>query len=390
LNTQPEQQQAEQQRLTLTAALAQLRLKLLDLTGRNRLLNFKHTPGRSLQSVEGDPQALYARLVEGSARTAITVRGVPEPHRSDWVQRDGRLVRPDASEWAKMQGIPHSTDLSSSRGADPGFRALLYPEDLAKHCRKLEREANLAIEETGANMLFLVLGFLEYPDQRQSDRQLLAPLLSIPVSLSSRAQDAERIFEIDYTGDDVATNLSLSEKLRVDHSLILPEFDEERADVGDYFAQIGNVIQNRPGFTFKRRVSLCLLSFTNMLLVRDLDPENWPATSESHAFLDHPVIRQLFEGQQDDGNASIVDPTVHEIDEGPGANIPLVFDADSSQHSALIDVLHENRQLVIEGPPGTGKSQTITNLIAASIAAGKTVLFVAEKLAALEVVKSRL
>ena len=85
-----------------------------------------------------------------------------------------------------------------------------------------------------------------------------------------------------------------------------------------------------------------------------------------------------------------MDPPTHAIDEGPGARIPLVFDADSSQHSALIDVLQEKRHLVIQGPPGTGKSQTITNLIAACISEGKTVLFVAEKLAALEVVKSRL
>jgi very-short-patch-repair endonuclease len=390
LNTPPEQQQTQEPRTTLTAALEQLRLKLFDLTGRNRLLNFKHTPGRSLQSAEGDPQSLYARLVEGNGRTAITIRGVPDPQRSDWALRDGRLVRPDASEWANIQGLPTSFDLPTNRGAEATFRALLYPDDLAKHCRKLEREASLAIEETGANMLFLALGFLEYPDQPQSDRRFLAPLLSIPVAFSSQTQDNERVFDIDYTGDDVATNLSLHEKLRVDHSLVLPEFDEERADVDNYFAEIQNAIQNRPGFAVKRRVSLCQLSFTNMLLVRDLDPETWPSTGDNHTFLDHVVIRQLFEGQQDDDGGALVDPPAHEIDEGPGAKIPLVFDADSSQHSALIDVLHENRQLVIEGPPGTGKSQTITNLIAASIAAGRTILFVAEKLAALEVVKSRL
>jgi hypothetical protein len=80
----------------------------------------------------------------------------------------------------------------------------------------------------------------------------------------------------------------------------------------------------------------------------------------------------------------------HLVEEGPGASIPLVYDADSSQHSALIDVLSLKKNLVIEGPPGTGKSQTITNLIAACLAEGKKVLFVAEKLAALEVVKNRL
>lgn len=390
MNTPAEQQPTHEPGVSLAAALAQLRLKLLDLTGRNRALNFKHNPGRSLQSVEGDPQALYARLVEGSGRTAITIRGVPEPQRSDWRLRDGRLVRPDVAEWAAIQGLPTSYDLTAHRAGEATFRALLYPDDLAKHCRKLEREANLAIEETGANMLFLVLGFLEYPDQPQGDRKFLAPLLSIPVALSTKTQDNERTFELDYTGDDVATNLSLYEKLRVDHGLVLPDFVEERADVDGYFEQISSAIRERPGFVVKRRVSLGLLSFTNMLLVRDLDPEHWPVRGGNNAFLDHPVIRQLFEGQQNNGGEVLTDPPVHDVDEGPGGDIPLVFDADSSQQSALVDVLHEKRQLVIEGPPGTGKSQTITNLIAACIAGGKTVLFVAEKLAALEVVKSRL
>jgi very-short-patch-repair endonuclease len=386
----PEHLAARDGRSALRAALEQLRLKLLDLTGRNRLLNFKHTSGRSLQSVEGRPQAIYERLVAGTARTSITIGGVPEPHRSDWPLRDGRYVRPDASEWAAIQRLSTSYELPTGGGGEAAFRALLYPDDLAKHCRKLEREANLAIEETGANMLFLVLGFLEYPDQPQSDRRFLAPLVSIPVGLSSDTRDGQRTFEIDYTGDDVAANLSLFEKLRVDHGLTLPEFDEDQGDVDRHFAEVENIIRTRPGFELKRRVSLCLLSFTNMLLVRDLDPANWPAPGGSHGLLDHPVVRQLFEGQEDGGGSGLIDAPVHDIDEGPGAKIPLIFDADSSQHSALIDALHEKRNLVIEGPPGTGKSQTITNLIAACIAKGKTVLFVAEKLAALEVVKTRL
>lgn len=91
--------------------------------------------------------------------------------------------------------------------------------------------------------------------------------------------------------------------------------------------------------------------------------------------------------QPDSGNVEYADE--HDIDDNPKADIPLVFDADSSQHSALIDVL-DGKNRVIEGPPGTGKSQTITNLIAAALHAGKKVLFVSEKLAALEVVKTRL
>ena len=371
-------------------ALKQLRTKLLDLSGRNRLLNFKHTPGRSLQSVEGDLQVIYDRLVETNGRTSILIRGVPEPPRSEWVLRDGRHVRPDIGEWAAAQKIPTSHELPGNVGGEATFRALLYPDILAKHCRKLEREANLAIEEAGANMLFLVLGFLEYPGDPQSERRFLAPLISIPVALSSTARNGERTFEIECTGDELAANLSLHEKLRVDHELQLPYFDEDEGKVEDYLAEVKRVIRTKQAFTIRRRVSLCLLSFTNMLLLRDLDPQNWPAAAGQNGLLDHEVVRQLFAGRAEDGSDGFAEPAIHPVDDEPGVNIPLVFDADSSQHSALIDALQAKRNLVIEGPPGTGKSQTITNLIAACIAEGRTVLFVSEKLAALEVVKSRL
>jgi transcription elongation GreA/GreB family factor/very-short-patch-repair endonuclease len=379
-------------RTGLRAALEQLRLKLLDLTGRNRLLNFKHSPGRSLQSVEGSFQAIYDHLVEGNASVSIAVRGIPEPHNSDWPIQDGRRVRPEPAAWASLLKIPTSFDLPQARdkGGTVAFRALLYPDDLAKHCRKIEREANLAIEETGANMLFLVLGFLDYPDEQQSDRHFLAPLISIPVRLTSINEGGQKTFSIECTGDELAANLSLHEKIRVDHGLVLPDFNEEERDVEKYFEAVIRITRTKPGFELKRRISLCLLSFTNMLLVRDLTPENWRGSDNSNGLLDHDIVKQLFEGQRDADGGGQLEPPSYAIDDEPHAAIPLVFDADSSQQSALIDVIKQERPLVIEGPPGTGKSQTITNLIALCIAAGKTVLFVAEKLAALEVVKSRL
>jgi very-short-patch-repair endonuclease len=379
-------------RTVLGDALAQLRLKLLDLSGRNRLLNFRHTPGRSLQFVEGNPSALFQRLVDAPNRAAVTINGLPEPPRDEWIEQNGRRVRPDPREWARQLGISTSYDLSSSGGntATPNVRTLLYPDDLARHCRKIEREALSAIEETGANMLFLVLGFLEFPDQRSSDRTLCAPLISLPVVMSKRDLGGHQTFSLQYSGDDITENLSLREKVREDHSVILPELDDEQINIDDYFAALHGVIRPHPGFVIRRWASLCLLSFTNMLLVRDLDPSKWPISGHWNGLLDHPIVRQVFEGRAEDADTSINSAPEYELEESPATHIPLVFDADSSQHSALVDVIVHRKNLVIEGPPGTGKSQTITNLIAAGIAAGKTILFVAEKLAALEVVKTRL
>jgi transcription elongation GreA/GreB family factor len=377
---------------SLSSALEQLRLKLLDLTGRNRLINFKHTVGKSLQFVEGQPASIYQKLVEANNKTNISILGLPEPDEAEWVENNGRLQRPDPREWAKSNGISTGYEISAvADGSDDvDIRALMYPDDLAKHCRKIEREATLAIEETGANMLFLVLGFLEFPDQRNSDKSFTSPLISIPVSFQKKDVAGVQQFSLQYTGDDISENLSLREKLRNDFGLVLPEFPEEQLDVTDYFSEIQEVVKKQPGFALRHRVSLCLLSFSNMLLVRDLDPDNWPTILDENSLIDHPIVREVFEGRVEEGSAGLDRAEEHLVEEGPGASIPLVYDADSSQHSALIDVLSLKKNLVIEGPPGTGKSQTITNLIAACLSEGKKVLFVAEKLAALEVVKNRL
>lgn len=375
----------------LISALEQLRLKLLDLTGRNRLINFRHTPGKSLQFVECQLNDLYQKLVEGNSKASLNIVALPEPLKRDWIEKNGRLQRPEIREWASANNISVVYDLDPDvTYEDINVRALLYPDDLAKHCRKIEREANLAIEETGANMLFLVLGFLEYPDQRTSDKLFQAPLISIPVALQKREVAGIQQFSMSFTGDEIAENLSLREKLKNDYGLILPTLNEDEIEIDEYLNEIRKVIKNYPEFSIKRRASLCLLSFSNMLLVRDLDPDKWPNIKDANGLLDHPIVKQVFEGAQQNVLGGLGSAEEHQVEEGAGAKLALVYDADSSQHSALIDALANKKNLVIEGPPGTGKSQTITNLIAASIAEGKKVLFVAEKMAALDVVKNRL
>ena len=117
----------------------------------------------------------------------------------------------------------------------------------------------------------------------------------------------------------------------------------------------------------------------------DLDPRRWPVAAPLHK---HPLVTTLFEGIDRETEQTFAEE--YKVDEEPAAvEIPLVYEADSCQHSALIDAM-QGKNLVIEGPPGTGKSQTITNLIAAVLTKGKTVLFISEKLAALEVVRRRL
>ncbi len=164
-------------KVPIEVALNELRLRLLDMTGRNRLVNFKHSPGKSLQFVHSTIDGVFTRLTDQNNRVAITP--LPEPDRSEWVQKNGRMARPDPKEWAGRLGVSTGYALADVKtgarqpaypvtGAD--LRTLYFAEDLGKHCRKLEREAKLAIEETGANMLYLVAGFLEYPEAPGSEK----------------------------------------------------------------------------------------------------------------------------------------------------------------------------------------------------------------------------
>lgn len=379
--------------LPIHEALAQLRLRLLDLTSRNRLLNFKHSPGKTLQFVSAQPNAISRKLLD-NPNNRIEIVPVPEPERKDWVEVNGKMRRPEARAYAETLGIDTSYQLSEPTGMGnvSKLQTLFYPDDLERHCRKLAREAKSAIEETGANMLFLVLGFLEFPHQPDSDRILLAPVLAIPVLLEKGAIDRETgsyRYHLSHTDEELTENLSLREKLRQTYNFDLPEFTDD-ADPESYFREISEAIQRKQGWKLRRQATLGLLSFTKMLLVRDIDPAKWPMDNNGESTLiQHEIVRMIFQGVDRDARDVATVTMEHDIDSHPLRTLPLIYDADSSQHSALIDAM-SGRNMVIEGPPGTGKSQTITNLIAAAISHGKSILFVSEKLAALEVVKQRL
>ena len=149
-------------------------------------------------------------------------------------------------------------------------------------------------------------------------------------------------------------------------------------------AKMSAVIEELPRWKIRRFATLGLFSFSRLAMYNDLDPAKWGGDAK---FSSAGVLGQLFGRKEaaapQPDNYDLEDPVIE-------AEVPLLIrDADSSQHRAIIDVMR-GRSFVIKGPPGTGKSQTIANIIAANLAKGKSVLFVAEKAAALDVVKKRL
>lgn len=389
-------------------SLAAVRKKLLDLTGKNALLNYRHPKSSCLRIIDELPDQIHQVMDTGKSFTFIPV---PEPTERELIEagyieidpltgKKEAKEYPTAEKWAKYLGLNISYELPPAEAAADGeqrhqdtkLQSLLYAPELESRLRALRSKAESAIEESGSNILFLSLGFLEWYESRDSDVARNAPLFTLPVKLEreklDRSQGIYR-YTITLKDDGLISNITLMEKLAQDFDLVLPQIEEDTTPEA-YFQHIENTILNhQPRWRIRRQASLVLLNFSKQLMYQDLDPDNWP----KHARIDqHELIKSFFSSSGDSaGDGGLGYDEEHEIDQIADIHtkFPLIYDADSSQHSALIDAV-QGHNLVIEGPPGTGKSQTITNLIAACIANGKKVLFVAEKMAALDVVKDRL
>lgn len=389
--------------------LERLRQKLLDLSTMNRMLSFRHPKASCLRVVDELPHQLFDVLRDGAT---LTFEPVPEPTqrelqvynapRPDQVRRANEApltTRPDAATWARHLGISVNYDLPvetdaferEERHSDRKVQTLHFPDELDARLRKIRAAARTAVEESGANMLYLAFGFLEWRDQ-QTSKAHQAPLVMMPVELEREAvRGGQYRTKIRWTGEELQPNLSLKKKLE-ELNIDLPALEEDQ-QLEDFLTEVTRAIRHKPEWTVRRYVTLGLFEFGKILLYLDLDPERWP----SHApIADNRLVGEILggpEGADDveiDGWTPGADP-----DESPAAfkardlSLEVVDRADSSQCEAL-EVALAGRNLVVQGPPGTGKSQTITNLVAAALARGKTVLFVAEKLAALEVVRRRM
>ena len=261
------------------------------------------------------------------------------------------------------------------------------PEALQRRLLNTYRLANTAVEETGVNTLFLGLGMLQWYESDSSQESRLAPLVLVPVRLERTGVRTR--FSLQHTGEDLGVNLSLLEKAREDFALTLPgpdaldPSDGRDIDPAGYIAKVEAVVRRSAPERWAvqpDRIVLGFFSFNKLLMYLDLG---------NSSVVDNDIVATLF----DDQGFSEPEPAIadHErIDDRLSpSEVFHVLDADSSQALAIHDAA-QGRNMVIQGPPGTGKSQTITNIIAEAVAQDKRVLFVAEKMAALEVVKRRL
>jgi len=324
--------------MTITQqSLYAIRQHLLDISKRNQLLNYKEK-ARTVHVIDTPLETIFKTLLQDGKSINI-------------------IAQPDEKYKETIVKTAHSE------------------ENLERRCKKLAQLARSAIEETGSNLLYLAAGFLEWYDENVP---LKAPLILIPVKLE---RTHLHHYALSYRDEDIETNFSLAEKLAKDFNWILPSYENHPEN---YLAQVAEVAQEMPRWQVLPDIRLDLFIFTKLLMYKDLSSESWPAD-----LTDNINLKQIMGGTDIMAQSEPIDDGI--IDTHPLADkTPLILDADSSQHAVIMDALWQRKNIVIEGPPGTGKSQTITNLIAAALSQGQSVLFVAEKKAALDVVRSRL
>lgn len=359
-------------------SLELLRQRLLDLKTSNVQLNIRF--GRSyVRVIDEVPEQIFDVLAMGRS---FEFRAVPKPRRDE-----GSQHAPDVIEAARAAGFDPSYELPEpaasplKKHSDNLIQTLLFPEDLDAALERLRRRAKTLLEELGVPTLHIVFGSLEWFDSDSSDRAMLAPLVLVQVDLRRELKQGHYRYFIGGSSElEPRTNDTLRLKLRRDFGFELPELPEE-PDLGSYFRAVTDVVRGKERWRVRRHVALGVFRFERLVIYQDLAASDWSPKA-------HPLLQRLL-AMTPDGSQPVGDP--HDLDAPEfEARAPLlVADADSSQTVAVADAL-AGHNLVVRGPPGTGKSQTITNLIAAALAQGKSVLFVAEKMAALQVVRKRL
>lgn len=375
----------------IAAKLHASRKELLDIGLRNNLINFRKT-AKNLALLPCDTGEVFDALY--GEEKALAIVAADKTRRAT---ADAALAATDLELLEELSHAPaqHDAPDGADEAAPKGRKAArirlqtsLDEERLFLQLLKIRSEAQAYIEEQGVNVLYLAVGFLHWFESDGAQEARRAPMVMVPVRLERSS--AQEPFKLRYTGDDLVLNLSLAAKLKADFATDLPLFDVE-GDVSSvelrlYLEAVADAVRLHKRWSVQAdELVLGVFSFGKFLMFKDLDPQSWP---EQKSPANHPVIERLLRSGFSDSKPAFDEDVNVDSLFAPG-DVHFVKDADSSQTQAILEV-RAGSNLVIQGPPGTGKSQTITNLIAELIGQGKTVLFVAEKMAALEVVKRRL
>ncbi|MFG2984443.1 DUF3320 domain-containing protein [Streptomyces sp. NPDC048258] len=348
----------------LRAVLGGWRESLIDLGGRNRLLNFKHTRSLTLEITEPGFEPLLRGLSRGW--DFVPVRDEAGEDKGDGVSlaktHGGRLLRPEADGLVTQKQTQAALDSA---------------------LRQLRQKSNQTYNDFGLWVLWLGVGMVQWCEEGAHETSS-APLVLVPVELVRDRTGRIRLHEAEE--QDALHNPALAVKLAqlgVDWTAVA---DTDCLDLGRVLARARAAAAGLAGWEVRDTVVLATFAAHKEAMYQDLK-EN------EAAILANPLIRAIGLGPESglpDDVIGFEPPALDRIDEIQlPERTPLVLDADASQRQCIAAAM-AHRSFVMSGPPGTGKSQTITNMIAALMHSGRSVLFVSEKAAALDVVRNRL
>ena len=326
--------------------------RLLDFGKRNKLINFKATKRSNVKIIIPQFEGLFDTIVVHEKRLTFPF---------------AKKVRFNDNGDEVYDAIV-SGDIETDKPLG----------DLQKTLKVLRYRANTSIEEQGINILFLSFGLLKWIEDDNSNQVLYSPIILVPVKLTIESLTSPYVLSLHE--DEVVVNPTLAYKLEHDFGIIVPEFDSSKDDISNYIRGLSKIIKNKDWEIIKE-VHLTLLSFLKINMYKDLE------RNEEKLNI-NPIITAITGESDNLSFPNELNNYDHDHNTRPIDTFQ-VLDADSSQQDAVLLSKH-GVSFVLQGPPGTGKSQTIANIISEALSDGKKVLFVSEKMAALQVVHKRL
>ncbi|MBE6880959.1 MAG: DUF4011 domain-containing protein [Ruminococcaceae bacterium] len=346
--------------------------KLLDLSLRNSLLNFRPRSS-NIQLMTTDLAQLEDEISGGN-----DFKVMPAPTDFCITASENKMYEVE-NEKELVAGIVES-EFKSHR-----LRTFIEATELEKTLKKLHRDAKVSIEENGANTLYLALGLLRWYETDKSEKARYAPIVLVPIDIVKKVHD--KSYTIRIRDEETLMNITLLEMLRQNFGITINGLtplpcDEKGVNLPLIFNTVRQGVMAKSRWDIEEYAFIGQFSFSRFIMWNDIK-------NRSDDLKKNKVVSSLIDGKMSwTSETEMLSPG--ELDEKLSpSDMAVPMSVDSSQLAA-VHLASQGESFVLHGPPGTGKSQTITNMIANALYQGKSVLFIAEKMAALTVVQKRL
>jgi len=360
---------------------------LLDMTKRNSLISFKSPPRTSIEIIDEIPSEIFNQLVINEEKFGFLKKEIPKEINTNVelskTNQDEKLDFLNKDIFYEKEFFSYNKENLDDKHTDNFLQTNLDKENLIKNLKSIDHKAKLVINEQGYNNLFLSLGMLEWYESTSSSKKIRSPLILVPVELVKKSIKMQ--YGLVRSNEEPLLNISLQQKFKEDFGIKIPDLEiADSFNPQNYISDVQKLIEEMKKWKVTNNIHLSFFSFANFVMYKDLE-------SHLNQYKSNPIIQALSGVNQAFDDISYPDSIEKkdlDLKRHP-KDIYHVMDADSSQDEA-IEITKSGRNLVIKGPPGTGKSQTIANIIADAIGNKKSVLFVSQKIAALDVVYDRL